>query len=57
MRDHSKMNLVSKDFGGESEMGDDRGFGRNEVEESILSGKWRRGDSNKFQNWKGFFSC
>lgn len=57
MRDQSKMNLVSKDFGGESEMGDDRGFGRNEVEESILSGKWRRGDSNKFQNWKGFFSC
>ena len=30
--------LVSKDFDGGNEMGDDRGFGRNEVEESILSG-------------------
>ena len=39
-------------------MGDGHGLGRNEVEESILSGNWRGGgDSNKFQNQKGLFSC
>ena len=33
-----EIHLVSKDFGGGSEMGDDHRFGRNEVEESICSG-------------------